>query len=203
MILLEPGNFYHLYNRGNNKENIFYEDRNYEHFLNLYRKYVSEMVETFAYCLMKNHFHFLVRVKQPAEPTCEVLKTSQVGKMVSRQFSHMFNAYAKAFNKAYNRTGSLFQERFRRKIITSDRYFGQAILYIHVNPQRHRVIKDFRKYPYSSYRVMLSNDETFLAREKVVEYFGNRDMFHQFHENAFEEEVLREILEDEQDSLDL
>lgn len=200
MILLESGNFYHLYNRGNNKEDIFYEDRNYEHFLNLYRKYVTEMVETYAYCLMKNHFHFLVRVK---EPTCEVLETSQVGRKISRQFSHLFNAYAKAFNKAYRRTGSLFQERFRRKLVSTDHYLVQTISYIHANPQRHRAIKDFRKYPYSSYHAIISNDETFLEREKVIQYFGNKEKFIEFHQDVFEEENLRRILEDEQDPIDV
>jgi putative transposase len=198
MIPLEPGNYYHIYNRGNNKEDIFLEDRNYEHFLNLYQKHVTPAVETFAYCLLKNHFHLLIRVKEPDE-TCEVLETSQVPRRVSYQFSNLFNAYAKAFNKAYGRTGSLFQERFRRKVITSESHLYQTIRYIHVNPQRHGFIRDFREYPFSSYVVLVSDRETFLGRGSVLQWFGDREAFKAFHQDAFDEEILREIILEDED----
>lgn len=190
--MLEPGNYYHIYNRGNNKEDIFLEERNYEHFLNLYQKHVTPVVETFAYSLLKNHFHLLIRVRE--DQTCEVSETSQVSRRVSHQFSNMFNAYAKAFNKAYNRTGSLFQERFRRKVITSEGHLYQTIRYIHVNPQRHGFIGDFREYPFSSYGVLISESETFLARESVLQWFGDKGAFKTFHQAAFDEEILREII---------
>jgi len=55
--------YYHIYNRGVNRENIFFETRNYEYFLNLYWKYIGQVVDTFAYCLLRNHFHLAIRVK--------------------------------------------------------------------------------------------------------------------------------------------
>jgi len=58
------GNFYHIYNRGNNRENIFFEENNYYYFLEKYDKYLTNYLETFAYCLLPNHFHLLVRVKE-------------------------------------------------------------------------------------------------------------------------------------------
>jgi REP element-mobilizing transposase RayT len=58
--VLSPGNYYHIYNRGNNGEPLFFEEENYIYFLKLYDKYISPIAETYAWCLMKNHFHFLV-----------------------------------------------------------------------------------------------------------------------------------------------
>ncbi|MCK9210169.1 MAG: hypothetical protein M0Q53_08830 [Prolixibacteraceae bacterium] len=63
-ITLEPGNFYHIYNRGINSCNLFREPANYEHFLELYEKYISPVADTYAWVLMPNHFHLLVRVKE-------------------------------------------------------------------------------------------------------------------------------------------
>jgi len=60
---LLPGNMYHIYNKGNNKENLFIGEKNYFYFLNLWRKHISPLADTFAYCLLKNHFHFLIRIK--------------------------------------------------------------------------------------------------------------------------------------------
>jgi REP element-mobilizing transposase RayT len=59
--------YYHIYNRGNNRENIFIEERNYEYFMALYAKYIEPVAETFAFCLLRNHFHILNRVKSEVE----------------------------------------------------------------------------------------------------------------------------------------
>jgi hypothetical protein len=76
---------------------------------NHFIKNIEPVAETYAYCLIKNHFHLLIRVRmgwvtQPGQ-TFGVLTP----KLVMQQFSNFFNAYTKAFNKAYNRTGALFQ----------------------------------------------------------------------------------------------
>jgi REP element-mobilizing transposase RayT len=69
---LIPGVVYHIYNRGNNGESIFIEERNYDYFMKLYSKYISPKAETFAYCLLRNHFHFMVRIK--TENDCQSLE---------------------------------------------------------------------------------------------------------------------------------
>jgi len=172
---LECGQYYHIYNRGNNGENIFIEERNYAHFFNLYTKYVEPVAETFAYCLMRNHFHLLVCIKDlPGFGNLEGLNPTQ-------QFSNFFNSYAKSINKAYQRTGSLFQKRFGRILVTSPRYFECLVHYIHFNPQKHGFVADFREYPYSSYRAMLSDKPTRLKREQVLEWFGGKAAFEQAH----------------------
>lgn len=139
-IPLEPENFYHIYNRGINGCTIFKETTNYEHFLALYDKYISPVADTYAWILMGNHFHLLVRIKTPDDiPNPEGFKNLRglkvmIEKHINHQFSNLFNAYTKAFNKKYDRTGSLFEHTFRRKLIDSVDYLRQVILYIHNNP---------------------------------------------------------------------
>jgi REP element-mobilizing transposase RayT len=142
---LHPGKLYHIYNRGNNKENLFIERENYLSFLHLWRKYTAPAADTFAYSLLGNHFHFLIRInEEPVPDHKDVLTAGTPFKPIVQRFSNLFNAYAKGFNKRYNRTGSLFQERFRRKTIDNNADFGEVIFYIHSNAQRHGLINDFR-----------------------------------------------------------
>ena len=132
---LQPGHYYHLYNRGNNREDLFREERNYRYFLELYAHHIGPVADTLAYCLLKNHFHLLVKMK--AAQTSQVFKTCEVSvPKTSQSFSNLFNAYTKAINKAYGRTGSLFQERFQRIEVTTDRYFLHLVFYIHFNPAK-------------------------------------------------------------------
>lgn len=173
--LLQPGCYYHIYNRGNNKENIFKEPRNYNYFLLLWKKYIEPIALTFAYSLQPNHFHFLIFVK---EGNSEI--------EISKAFSNDFNAYAKSINKAYNRTGSLFQERFGRKYIDNEKYFTEIIFYIHTNSQKHGIAVDFTKYPYSSYLSLLSDQPTLLQRKEVIDWFGSKKEFIDFHRGNME-----------------
>ena len=66
---LQLGAYYHIYNRGINRENVFREERNYRYFLELYAKHIEPVAETYAYCLLKNHFHVLVRTREAADPS--------------------------------------------------------------------------------------------------------------------------------------
>lgn len=162
---LEFGKYYHIYNRGINRENIFIEERNYRYFMDLYARYIEPVADTFAYCLLRNHFHLLVRIKTEEEQQRDLEGLQDLPglrKVLSptQQFSNLFNAYAKAINKAYNRTGGLFQERFGRIEVTSAKYFATLVIYIHRNPQKHGFVKDFREYPYSSYATLLTAKPT-------------------------------------------
>ncbi len=64
---LQPSQYYHIYNRGNNRENIFVSEENYRYFLKLYAVHIEPVADTYAYCLLKNHFHVLVRIKDQAD----------------------------------------------------------------------------------------------------------------------------------------
>jgi putative transposase len=154
VIPLEPGKWYHVFNRGVNRENIFREERNYAYFFRLYLKYIHPVAETGAYCLMRNHFHLLIRIRETIESSV-VDKSEPVAnssKLVSHAFNNFLVAYAKAINKAYGRIGALFQHHFGRHEVTSDFYFAKLICYIHFNPQKHGFVADFRDWPYSSFK---------------------------------------------------
>ena len=217
-IPLEPGKFYHIYNRGNNGENIFIAERNYGYFLKLYFKHIEPVAQTFAYCLLRNHFHTCVRIHEERpgrfpnddpqvltmskvasiappddqEETCQVSSASQA-------FSNLFNAYTKSINKAYGRTGSLFEKPFQRREITSPQYGLRVIHYIHWNPQKHGFVKDFREWPYSSYHALLSDKPTHLQREQVLEWFNGRLEFDAVHQMLTDEKEIREVIGDDED----
>lgn len=186
---LEEGEYYHIYNRGINGCNIFYEERNYEYFLEKYAFYLNNWVDTFAYCLLKNHFHLLIRVKDlhlSALAGFVNLPGLKDGlhapeNIVSKKFSDLFNSYTKSINKAYKRTGGLFESPFKRILVDNEAYFTQLIGYIHHNPQKHGFTSDYRTYPHSSYQSHLLPQNTKLARKEVLEWFGDADAYARFH----------------------
>lgn len=164
---LQCGKYYHVFNRGNNREDIFAEERNYAYFLRLYARHIEPIADTFAYCLMRNHFHLLVRIKD----LIGLLDLSGL-RHPSQHFSNLFNAYTKAFNRTYHRTGALFQRPFGRVEVTSEAYLAGLVVYIHRNPQKHGFVADFREWPYSSYHTLLLTQPTRLKREQVLDWFG-------------------------------
>ena len=203
---LEADKFYHIYNRGLNSEDLFKEERNYPYFLNKYAEYLSPVIDTYAYCLLKNHFHLLIRVKSQ-EKLSEYYRTSRADKskeyneglhntdfIVSKQFARFFSSYTQAINKANGRTGSLVETPFKRIEVDSESYITNLIWYIHSNPQKHGFVKDYRDYEYSSYQSHLVNNETKLARKQVLEWFGAVDEYEKFHETQKEEELIRDII---------
>lgn len=195
---LLPGQYYHIYNRGNNRENIFIEERNYTYFLKLYAAHIEAVADTYAYVLLRNHFHLLVRIKAESElhPDKQIAD-EEIPTHASRAFQALFTAYAKTINNTYGRTGKLFQEHFGRIRVTNDRYFTNLIFYIHFNPQKHGFIDDFRAWPWSSYHTFLSNQPTKLKRDTVLEWFDGIAYFQNFHKNAAsEKEILHLISED-------
>jgi putative transposase len=168
---LEPGNYYHIYNRGNNKETIFIEEKNYNYFLNLLKKYVLPIADIYAYCLLKNHFHILLKIKD-IEKLPEKYKSK-----VHVPFSNLFNTYTKSINKAYDRTGSLFQEHLKRNKINDENYLMQLVIYIHLNPMKHGFCEDFKTYKHSSYLSYISDKKSSLDRNFIFTFFGDKENF--------------------------
>jgi REP element-mobilizing transposase RayT len=173
---------YHIYNRGVNRQDIFFEPINYAHFLHLHTRFLFNYVDTYAYCLLKNHFHLLIRVKEEEEimklnQSTTTWQTDRKLPTPSKRISDFFNAYAKGINARYGSTGSLFQHPFGRKIISSDTRLWTVITYIHQNPQRHRFVNDFRNWPYSSYQELINNGPGLLDKEVVLDLFGGMESY--------------------------
>jgi putative transposase len=77
-----------------------------------------------------------------------------------------------AFNKQHYRTGNLFQRPFKRIEVNKESYFTQAIIYIHANALKHKLVKDFATYEWSSYQSIISDKPTLLQKQEVIEWFG-------------------------------
>lgn len=184
--MLQASTFYYVYNHANGNENLFVEQENYRFFLQQYSTYINPIAATYAYCLMPNHFHLLIRIKDEADlltafPKFQTLEKLLAANYLSKQFSNFFSSYTQAFNKKYNRRGSLFIKNFKRKSIHNDQYLRNLIAYIHLNPIHHGFVQDIQDWPWSSYRSLLSNLPTSLQREILLQLFEGNDVFFDFH----------------------
>ena len=177
------GRYYHIYHRGNNREIIFREERNYSYFLKLYAKYIEPIANTYAYCLLSNHFHFAIRTKTEEEQfawwrsqrqTSEVCETSEAFTPLdpSWQFGKLFNSYTRAFNRTYNRSGSLFEGRFKRKPVQSLAHLLNLIAYIHRNPIHHGFVENLEDWPYISWHALQTDIPTHLQRDELRFWTG-------------------------------
>lgn len=174
--------YYHIYNRGVEKRNIFIGKRDYQQFLSamdFYRKTPLpskfsdfkrgmekskkienqiDLVQILSYCLMPNHFHFLL--KQNAD------------RGITHFLRKFANSYTRYFNTRYDRIGPLFQGTFKAKLIENDEYLLQVSKYIHRNPLKLSG-DNLRSYPYSSYEFYLSKEKhPFCNTEFILSYFS-------------------------------
>jgi putative transposase len=188
----EYESIYHIYNKTNNKELLFRSDENYLYFLILYAKYISPFAETFAWNLLPNHFHFMLRIKKekdiekhiinlPLDIQTKTEKLYLINKdlntLMENEFKRFFISYAMAFNNLYNRTGNLFYRTFKRVNVTNDTQFTQALIYIHANAQKHGLVKRFDQYKWTSYHSLISEKSTKLLRNEIFEWFGSKESF--------------------------
>jgi hypothetical protein len=197
---LTYGTFYHIYNRGNNHENVFIQERNYDYFIELWWKHTSQIAETYAYSLLRNHFHATVFTKHEEDLTGFRESTPDSGrsprkrhdrresdenlsglKPPSQYFANFSNAYTRGVNNATGRSGALFESPFKRIPITDERYLMRLVVYIHQNPQKHKFVEDFRDWNYSSYHDLIGNAPTRLQRDKLMKLFGSREDFIRIH----------------------
>lgn len=184
----EENHYYHVYNHAVYNNILFVRSGNYEYFLRRFDEYLSDWIEVDAWCLMINHFHFLVRVK-PINELSEEAKT-QLAKFeclhdcISNQFKRFFMAYALAFNKEQNRKGSLFEQQFRRIWVNNETYYTRLVYYIHANPRHHGAMYDFQYYMWSSYGRILNPKPTKLRKEEVLNWFGGEEKYKNFHANG-------------------
>ncbi|MTI22808.1 transposase [Fulvivirga sp. RKSG066] len=182
---MEPGQIYHVYNHANGFENLFKEDGNYVYFLDQFEKIVFPYVNLYAFCLLPNHFHFLLKIKSEKEllnlPGFQNLEGLQdlkthFSKKVNKTFSNFFNSYSKAFNKAYGRRGSLFEKSFKRKLIETDVQFQETFLYANLNAVKHKFVETADTWHWSSLRAYLRLEQTsLLSREESLNYFDSYD----------------------------
>ncbi|WP_319503135.1 hypothetical protein [uncultured Draconibacterium sp.] len=170
------GSYYHIFNRGINGQNIFFKTNNYQFLLTLLKRHLTAYVDILAYCLLPNHFHLIIKVKEPIHE-----KEAETNKIVSNQFRKMFISYSMAINKQEGRTGSLFNRPFKRLEITEQDYLEYAIFYVHFNPEKHGIVTDFKTFKNSSFIALCSKNPTALKRDLVHEIYGSKLDFENYH----------------------
>ncbi|HPG73843.1 MAG TPA: hypothetical protein PLM49_06090 [Bacteroidales bacterium] len=193
MHLLQPNNTYHIFNHANGFENLFQSDENKRFFMERYVKHIVPIADTYAYCLMNNHFHLLLKIKggeeiekirnqqQPSSSKVSnfgraVVVEVEVEYFISKQFANFFSSYTQAFNKMYGRMGSLFIKNFKREEIKNEDHFRALVVYIHRNPVHHGFCKHFSEWKFSSYNSLNQADEgDLIDRAAVFEAFGNEE----------------------------
>lgn len=194
---IKEGHFYHIYNRGAGRSDLFYTKKDYSEFMKKYYYYLFISVETYAYCLLKNHFHFLFRVRtfEEQEEIFQFIKANypegtffgdpfDTPKLfhASKQFSHLMNSYTKSLNSRRDRTGTLVASTFKRKRVVDENYLSHLICYIHRNPIHHKINKNYSEYRYSSYNQIVSEQENFLEKGKLLNQFGGKKNFVEAHQ---------------------
>ena len=197
--VFEESKVYHVYNRAINNEQLFLNDNNCEYFLKKYDHYLSDYVDTYAWCLMGNHFHLMIRVKEnfgaAGSPNLDKdIAKKQIDNPISNQFNLFFRSYALAFNKQNKRIGSLFQSPFKRVAVENENYFTNLLCYIHNNAVHHGIVKSTENWKWSSYQTILSEAPTKVKREMVLKWFNGKVEFIEYHKqkNNLTEELIIE-----------
>lgn len=180
--------FYHVYNRGVEKREIFLDDKDYQSFLGILKVYLepeikrdktilqgralerikkhslASEISLVAYCLMPNHFHLMLQ--------------QRTASAITNLMRRVMTAYSMYFNRRYERVGSLFQGRFKAKEVTNDEYLLHLTRYIHRNPVEAKIVKiqALSKFKWSSYPNYLGLVENGWVRPKaILDYFSSVD----------------------------
>lgn len=212
MTHLLPNQVYHVYNHANGEDQLFREPDNYRFFLDKYAYHIHPIAETFAYCLLPNHLHLMIKIRSeevlfdifkeklalsPDRISDKDLQGFQniggLSRYLSQSFSNLFNAYTKAFNKKYDRRGSLFQPNFKRKHISNPGYYKNLLAYIHWNLIHHGLVNDVDDWLYSSWHAYTSEKPTRIARQQALQWFQDKETFFAFHRELKGRDVVLEF----------
>src|ERR1700730_933820 len=184
--LLADG-IYHLVSRANGNEKIFIEERNYPFFIRKFKRHILPIADVFSYCLLPDHFHFLLRIK-PIEIIQNYFGIKKPGKdfvhdlasdFIMERFYNLLNSNTKYFNKTYDRKGALFIDYLIRVEIEDEIQFCSTASYIHKNPVHHEYCKSMNEWRWSSY-----NDDSFILKEELISWFGGEDTYIKYHNQA-------------------
>ena len=143
---------YHIYNRGNNQSKIFFNPDNYLYFLGKVRKFILPYCDILNYCLMPNHFHFLIHANE------RTIETKKVGHSYKNVFSegirNLLQSYTKGINKQNHSTGSLFQQNTKAKNVSRrpNLYPEICFHYNHQNPMKAGMVRKMEDWEYSSFK---------------------------------------------------
>lgn len=189
-IPLFPDRTYHIISRAVGNEKLFRERDNYRYFLEQFHRKAGSVAEVLVYCLLPNHFHFLVRIKAEHDVK-KVFESVKSGKefteencpdFIMERFSNWLNGYTKAFNIRYKRKGVLFIDYLRRVEIRKDDQLTATLFYIHKNPVHHGLVESISNWEWSSFTEILSGQHSNVSCQEVLDWFGGKAQFLEFHQ---------------------
>jgi len=172
------GHIYHIYNRGAGGELIFREEENYFYVIDRIKRYSYAFeLSIIAYCLMPNHYHFLIR--QHGEDRAGLLP------------QRVFNSYSKAFNKKYGHSGTLFEGPYKVVHVTQESHLRHLCRYIHANPVKDGLVRKLEEWPYSNYLEWIGERHgTLVDRDFIEGYFHSSVEYKEFVQDFL---ILREL----------
>lgn len=192
---------YHIVFKAIGKLELFRNDDNRKYFLQKFEQYLLPYFEMWAYCLLGNHVHFLVKVKSKAfieqvfinrlaagqkltetQEKYFLHKSIPITNLLEKECNSFMVSYTRSFNNYYNQKGHLFDSPFKRIAILDDMHFTKTIIYIHANPQKHKIVSDFKLYKWSSYGLIEKNVKGLINTESVIKWFGNWAAFEKAHQ---------------------
>ena len=197
-----PNRFYHIVCKSIDGLMLFRESADYLTFMKRFSQFTQPFLDVWSYSLLSNHTHHVSKIKS-VEAIARYIDQSEniiptlamksflhdpknesvFDSMIERQMNSMLVSYANYYNNKYQRKGGLFQSPFRRTDIHDDSYLQQAIIYVNANAQKHHLIRDFKDYPYSSYKTVTMNDDKYVNTEAVLQFFGGVEKFISLHES--------------------
>jgi len=188
---LLPDQTYHLFSRAIGSEKIFLAPNNYAFFLQKLKHHTGSVCQIYCYSLLPNHFHLLIKVRDERtlinhfekvknltfDPELHELPT-----FTMKRFSNFLNSYTKAFNKTNKRKGALFMDYLKRSKAKDDYDFTAFVWYIHKNAIHHHLSEFIGEWKFDSYNSMISDAPTSLLRDEILEWFGSKEAFINFHQ---------------------
>ena len=196
-----PHNVYHVYNRGNNKQPIFFNSRNYDFFLEKIKHQFAPICEILCWCLMPNHFHLMIYA---TEKTCSE-RSSFGGKPMQElpyRIGVLLSSYSQAINKQNGTTGSLFQQKTKAKCVTdreafvrkaqsdpngidNDNYLITCMHYIHQNPIKAKIVNKIEDWKYSSFQEYIGSDSILKVNKTLLLSLSGYDAL-TFYEDSYQ-----------------
>jgi len=181
-MTFQPHNIYHIYNQGNNRQTTFHKREDYLLFLNLYKKLISPHSSTIAWCLMPNHFHFMIYTDERCS-----MQTKQGGiyiDPITNGIRKLLSGYARIFNINNKRSGSVFRQKTKSRCLSDIKitsgtsyhpkdYFINCFNYIHQNPYVAKLVSRLEDWEFSSFRDYAGiRDGTLCQKDLAIVFCG-------------------------------
>lgn len=155
----EKGHYYHIFNRGVDRRELFFDRRDYGFFRSRLIRYTKDNhLCILVHCLMPNHFHLLLHVEESA-----------IDNALAKMMHRLQTSYATYFNKRYDHSGYVFQGRYSGKEVNTTKYLAWLVCYIHLNPQDAGLSETFLDWEYSSHREYINSPNNPLIEHKLIE----------------------------------